>query len=171
MTLEHVIDIFTADTELYHQFLLIDYQYVRLYINSLALQTVAGRMIKNRGFGLGSQFDENSHEYGFICEVVNGCREILKMVVELSNNGHLKYMPVRIHIRIASASIYLINVRSDILSTTYKSADQPRFKRLSRSALAKRNLMNLFSFWIGACKRSTPAQSMMCTLESAMHHY
>ena len=80
------------DTEVHHKFLLIDYHFVRLYINSLAWQAVAGRMIKNRNIDIASQFEEHSHGYWFIREVVDGCKQILEMVIKLSSDGHLKYI-------------------------------------------------------------------------------
>ena len=94
---------------MYHRFLIIDYQFVRLYINSLALQAVASRMAKHQAFTMGSQ-SEGTQDSGFIREVISGSTKILEMVIKLADDNHLKYMPVRIYIRIASAAIYLINV-------------------------------------------------------------
>jgi hypothetical protein len=98
------------DMSVYHQFLSIDYHFIRLYINSLALQAVANRMAKYQTFTMGSQF-EGSQDSGYIREVISGSVQILEMVIKLADDDHLKYIPVRIYIRIASAAIYLINVR------------------------------------------------------------
>jgi hypothetical protein len=92
----------------YHQFLSIDYHFIRLYINSLALQAVANRIAKHQTFIMGPQF-EGTQDSGFIREVISGSTQILEMVIKLADDGHLKYLPVRIYIRFASAAIYLIN--------------------------------------------------------------
>jgi hypothetical protein len=75
------------------------------------VQAVGARIGRNGDFYTGPQFDEQSQEYSFIREVIDGCKQILQMVIELSADGKLKYIPVRIYVRIASASIYLIHVR------------------------------------------------------------
>jgi hypothetical protein len=97
------------DISVYHQFLSIDYHFIRLYINSLALQAVANRIAKYQTFTIGPQF-EGTQDSGFIREVISGSTQILEMVIKLADDGHLKYLPVRIYIRFASAAIYLINV-------------------------------------------------------------
>ena len=94
-----------------HRLLLIDYHFVRLYINSLALQAVAGRMGKHDRQPIGSRF-QGTRDVAFIRELINGSKEILEMVKNLAGDGQLKYIPVRIYIRIASASSHLINVCS-----------------------------------------------------------
>ena len=58
---------------------------------------------------MGSQ-SEGTQDSSFIREVISGSKKILEMVIKLADDNHLKYMPVRIYIRIASAAIYLINV-------------------------------------------------------------
>jgi hypothetical protein len=80
-------------------------------MNSLAVQAVGGRMVRNGNFSTGSQFEEQSQDYSFIHEVIDGCKKILQITIKLSNDGKLRYIPVRIYIRIASASVYLIHVR------------------------------------------------------------
>lgn len=60
---------------------------------------------------------EGTQDFGFIREVINGSKEIMEMVIKLARDGHLKYIPVRIYIRIASASMHLINVSYISLSS------------------------------------------------------
>ncbi|KAK5988265.1 Transcriptional activator ARO80 [Cladobotryum mycophilum] len=91
-----------------HRLLSIDYQFVRLYINSMALQAVSHRVSTGQNPTMGSQLEKTS-DYAFIREVIDGCTHILETVIKLANDNHLKYIPTRLHIRIASASIYLIH--------------------------------------------------------------
>jgi hypothetical protein len=91
-----------------YDLLLIEYQYVRIYINSLSLQAVATRKMRN--LAIPSQTEIDMQDYGFIRDVIEGSKEILEMILKLSRAGHLKYVPVRVFIRVASASIYLIKV-------------------------------------------------------------
>lgn len=57
-------------------------------------------------------FEQHSVDFGFIQEVVEGSRNILKTVLALSEDGHLRFCPVRIYSRIISASILLLKVSS-----------------------------------------------------------
>ncbi|UKZ81781.1 hypothetical protein TrVFT333_009554 [Trichoderma virens FT-333] len=91
------------------QLILVDYHFVRVYINSLALQAVAGRMWKDDGRMRNLQL-KDSQDSDFVREVIDASTRVLEMVIELSRDGNLKYLPARIFIRVASASMYLINV-------------------------------------------------------------
>ncbi|KAM0254301.1 hypothetical protein ACHAQJ_006942 [Trichoderma viride] len=93
---------------LYHELLMIDYHFVRLFINSLALQAVSQQAYSRQNQSLGSEFEKTS-DFPFIKEVIDGCSQILRMVIRLAEENHLKYMPTRLHIRFASAAIYLIH--------------------------------------------------------------
>ncbi|UKZ56040.1 hypothetical protein TrVGV298_009865 [Trichoderma virens] len=90
------------------QLILVDYHFVRVYINSLALQAVAGRMWKDDGRMRNLQL-KDSQDSDFVREVIDASSRVLEMVIELSRDGNLKYLPARIFIRVASASMYLIN--------------------------------------------------------------
>ncbi|KAL7916891.1 hypothetical protein GGI35DRAFT_434229 [Trichoderma velutinum] len=90
------------------QLILVDYHFVRVYINSLALQAVSDRMCKDDGQMSSSQI-KDSQDSDFVREVIDASSRVLQMVIELSRDGNLKYLPVRIFIRVASASMYLIN--------------------------------------------------------------
>jgi hypothetical protein len=88
---------------------MIDYHFVRLYINSLALQAVARRNSRLPSSSTGSHL-KGSQDFSYICEVISSAKQILEMVIELASENALKYIPVRMFIRIASASTYLVNV-------------------------------------------------------------
>ncbi|KAF4629377.1 hypothetical protein G7Y89_g8772 [Cudoniella acicularis] len=93
----------------------IEFQFTRTYINSLAVQAVVDRALKSGApatgpteFVMTCVFERHSIDWGFIQEVVDGSRKILKKVLELNESGHLRYCPVRIFSRIISASILLL---------------------------------------------------------------
>lgn len=116
--------------------LMIEYQYVRIYINSLALQAVVDRCTSNAGGGVapggsvsghsGPQLSpQTQHYYGklplgqlggfgaedqeYVREVVNGSRDLLRTVVEgLLPNDYLKHAPVRTYFRIISGAMFLL---------------------------------------------------------------
>lgn len=86
-----------------------DYHFVRVYINSVALQAVAGRLFKDDGQMRNTHAMDNQ-DSDFVREVIDASSRVLEMAIDLSRDGNLKYLPVRIFIRVASASMYLINV-------------------------------------------------------------
>lgn len=102
------------------QVLLVDYQYVRMYINSLAVQAIVDRLQrKDQGPSpatshLDYDFLEivSSQDYKYVQEVTSASREILQITVLLANAGALRYAPVRVFIRITSASIFLLKAIS-----------------------------------------------------------
>lgn len=118
----------------------IEYQYVRIYVNSLSLQAVvercsteagnrfnAGQPGNGTGTGLDSAtLTENQQTYygklplstfgnytladqDYIKEVVDGSRELLRIVVDgLLPGGYLKHAPVRTYFRIISGAMFLL---------------------------------------------------------------
>ncbi|ROT42115.1 hypothetical protein SODALDRAFT_303160 [Sodiomyces alkalinus F11] len=130
----------------------IEYEYVRIYVNSLSLQAVVERSASNAGnsaqagqAGQGGQvpistaqlspqtqnyfgklplgqlggFGATDQEY--IREVVDGCRNLLRTVVEgLLPGDYLKHAPVRTYFRIISGAMFLLKTfalgapRSDV---------------------------------------------------------
>lgn len=110
-----------------HEILAIEYEYSRVYINSLALQAVVERCVTNTHTasttnapnGLGSipsgaippqmlvrWYGDDRH---FIREVVDGCRNVLTIVTKgLEPGGYLKHAPVRTFFRIISVTIILL---------------------------------------------------------------
>lgn len=117
--------------------LTIEYEYVRIYVNSLALQAVVERCTANAGVTTNAAHGGNvavgnaqlspqtqnylgnlplGHLGGFghedqeyVKEVVDGCRNLLRTVVEgLMKDGYLKHAPVRTYFRIISGAMFLL---------------------------------------------------------------
>ncbi|KAI1393262.1 uncharacterized protein F4822DRAFT_423730 [Hypoxylon trugodes] len=116
--------------------LTIEYEYVRIYVNSLALQAVVERCTANAGASTAAHggsvavgnpqlspqtqnylgnlplghlggFGHEDQEY--VKEVVDGCRNLLRTVVEgLLKEGYLKHAPVRTYFRIISGAMFLL---------------------------------------------------------------
>ncbi|KAK0623293.1 hypothetical protein B0T14DRAFT_536212 [Immersiella caudata] len=117
--------------------LTIEYEYVRIYVNSLSLQAVVERCTNNAsgGSAAGGSVSGNSapqqlspqtqNYYGklplgqlggfgvedqeYVREVVNGSRNLLRTVVEgLLPGDFLKHAPVRTYFRIISGAMFLL---------------------------------------------------------------
>lgn len=117
--------------------LTIEYEYVRIYINSLSLQAVVERCTNNAGnangvvngaqaaphnaslspqtilsYGklpLGQLGGFTIHDQEYVREVVQGSRSLLRTVVDgLLPSGHLKHAPVRTYFRIISGAMFLL---------------------------------------------------------------
>jgi hypothetical protein len=90
----------------------IEYQYVRIYTNSLGMQAVVERTLAETDPDVPQEdtlsFNLEPRDYDFIQEVVDGSCQILQKVCQLSETGALRYSPVRIFLRITTSSIYLI---------------------------------------------------------------
>ncbi|KAG6001755.1 hypothetical protein E4U21_003866 [Claviceps maximensis] len=146
--------------------LTIEYEYVRIYVNSLSLQAVVERCSSNTGHsaaGNNSSSSNNNdnendnnggggqathhgttqlspqtlinfgklplgqlggftvHDQEYVREVVDGCRNLLRTVVDgLLPGGYLKHAPVRTYFRIISGAMFLLKTfalgapRSDV---------------------------------------------------------
>ncbi|KAF4551197.1 Fungal Zn(2)-Cys(6) binuclear cluster domain-containing protein 12 [Elsinoe fawcettii] len=109
----------------------IDYEYCRVYLNSLGLQAVVERCTRNtpkqevnatkaaqgmaQALASGASIPASVLEkcYGsdrfYVNEVTDGCRRLLKSVVEgLYPGEHLRHAPVRTYFRIISVAIILL---------------------------------------------------------------
>ncbi|KZM24519.1 uncharacterized protein EKO05_0008595 [Ascochyta rabiei] len=95
-----------------HDMLTIEYQYVRIYTNSVGMQAVVERTLAETDTDVPQDdilpMNLEPRDYDFIQEVVDGSCQILQKVVQLSESGALRYSPVRIFLRITTSSIYLI---------------------------------------------------------------
>lgn len=91
--------------------LLVEYQYIRLYINSLALQAVAERQ-SSQEVGLDGQTVRISEEEAIYIEhVVDASKSILNyMIYEFAPRGYLRLSPVKVFLRIISAAVFLVKV-------------------------------------------------------------
>lgn len=127
--------------------LTIEYEYVRIYVNSLSLQAVVERCTNNANqtasnnsngqnnvttlspatlmtYGklpLGQLGGFTAQDQEYVREVVEGCRNLLRTVVDgLLPGGYLKHAPVRTYFRIISGAMFLLKTfalgapRSDV---------------------------------------------------------
>ena len=101
-----------TDDSLHFDLLLIEYQYVRVHIHSLAIQAVASRQVDRKNRLNGNSVDISTQDHILLREVHGGCDRILETILKLNREGHLRYLPIRTYIQVASASVYLIKVRS-----------------------------------------------------------
>ncbi|KAJ9667364.1 hypothetical protein H2201_002565 [Coniosporium apollinis] len=91
----------------------IEYQYVRIYANSLGMQAVVERTLEEADSSEGSPDEAlamslDAADYDFIQEVVDGSCAILQKVIKLAETGALLFSPVRIFLRITTSAIYLL---------------------------------------------------------------
>lgn len=98
--------------------LLIDLEYIRLYIFSLALQAVLGHWTNNVAPGTDEQMSNMAfselyrRNEAYITEVVKAARSLLKLVADgLLPGDYLKHAPVRTYFRILSGAMFLLKVR------------------------------------------------------------
>ncbi|KAJ5761224.1 hypothetical protein N7520_008380 [Penicillium odoratum] len=94
--------------------LFIEYHFVRVYTHSVGMQAVVERALADAD----SNFDDarpmtiEQTDYEYIQEVIDGCCQILRKVAQLAETGALRFSPVRIVLRITSASIFLMKALS-----------------------------------------------------------
>lgn len=115
--------------------LTIEYEYVRIYVNSLSLQAVVERCTNNATqtvsnssngqagtttlspatlmtYGklpIGQLGGFTAQDQEYVREVVDGCRKLLHTVVDgLLPGGYLKHAPVRTYFRIISGAMFLL---------------------------------------------------------------
>ncbi|EKG11279.1 hypothetical protein MPH_11624 [Macrophomina phaseolina MS6] len=100
--------------------LAIEYQFVRIFVNSLGMQAVVERTLDEADDFNQPNPDPNtpippiqplsvdSTDYDFIQEVVDGSCEILRKVIKLAEANLLRFAPVRIYLHITTSAIYLI---------------------------------------------------------------
>ncbi|TID19047.1 hypothetical protein E6O75_ATG06168 [Venturia nashicola] len=126
--------------------LLVEYEYSRIYLHSLALHAIIQRCVSNTPVnrnvqpvapdnnGRATSEASSSKSNGgaiapgivrkwmgadapFIAEVIDGCRNILEIVKTLAAKGHLKHCPVRTYFRIIAGACFLLKCPDDILQT------------------------------------------------------
>ncbi|KAJ5085032.1 hypothetical protein N7532_009803 [Penicillium argentinense] len=99
--------------------LFIEYQYLRVLVNSVGMQVVLQRVLTHDNPHSETTIDHSfiertrrlnmtGREYGFIEEVIDGCCQTLEKVALLGNTGALHYSPMRILFRTISSSIFLM---------------------------------------------------------------
>ncbi|CAD6567272.1 MAG: hypothetical protein ASARMPREDX12_000176 [Alectoria sarmentosa] len=118
--------------DLYPRIILsIEYHYITLYINSLALQAVMEHWASKanplpQGESPQSPVSTMSSSYAslynrnepYIREVIDSSRTLLRHVLDvLLPDDHLKHAPVRTYFRIISAAMFLLKVNDSLLPT------------------------------------------------------
>ncbi|KAJ5116662.1 hypothetical protein N7456_001010 [Penicillium angulare] len=120
--------------------LFIEYQHLRILVNSVGMQLVVQRVLSQSGLQTETTIDRffierarqlnmTTQEYGFIEEVFDGCRQSLERVVSLGNKKILYFSPMRILFRTISSSIFMIKalalgVRNSKLREALQILDQ-----------------------------------------------
>jgi hypothetical protein len=94
-----------------------DYYYARIYIHSIAIQALVDRissLSSDDGLWQNHEIWRSKHAQDFtsVNEVRESSRKILTMAVELCDEGVLQYCPVRVFLRIVSASVFLLKSMS-----------------------------------------------------------
>jgi hypothetical protein len=111
--------------------LFIEYHYIKMYINSLAIQAIVERAVSQSPSSSTNPnnptkvplptnlplHDEilisiSPHDYQLTATVVNASTLILRKTTDCAQNMTLRYAPVRIYLRIVSASIFLLKAIS-----------------------------------------------------------
>jgi hypothetical protein len=99
-----------------HQLLKVEYYYVRMYINSIAIQAVVDRTSQtNAEYLLLDQElmrTEYAHDFRSVDEVRETSGHILAIATCLGELGILQYCPVRFFLRVVSASIFMLKALS-----------------------------------------------------------
>ncbi|CAG7935233.1 unnamed protein product [Penicillium nalgiovense] len=95
--------------------LFIEYHFVRVYTHSVGMQAVVERAVAENdpnNFDGVRPMTIDPTDYEYIQEVIDGCGQILQKVTHLAEAGALRFSPVRIVLRITSASIFLMKALS-----------------------------------------------------------
>ncbi|KAH6874051.1 hypothetical protein B0T10DRAFT_449475 [Thelonectria olida] len=96
--------------------LAIEFEYMRMHINSLALQAVTERYLHNQ-LSRQSSVDQaqlrlhgcTPDDWQFVRDIAEGCRSMLQAVVYgLIPGNHIRHTPIRIYFRIASGIMLLL---------------------------------------------------------------
>ncbi|KAK2861435.1 hypothetical protein FQN49_004201 [Arthroderma sp. PD_2] len=94
----------------------IEYQFVRVYTNSIGMQAVVERVLNESDPDIVMedvrQTNMDDIDYEFIQEVIDGSCSLLQKVTSLAESGALRFSPVRIFLRITSSSIFLLKALS-----------------------------------------------------------
>lgn len=98
----------------YFDILFIEYHFVRVYTHSVGMQAVVERVLADSDPRAEEvrALNIDPIDYEYIQEVIDGCCQILQKVIQLAENGVLRFCPVRIFLRITSSSIFLMKALS-----------------------------------------------------------
>ena len=88
----------------------VEWEYIRLYINSLALQAVAERESSQSAID-GQALQVSDEDAVYIDHVVDASKSILNyMIYSFAPKGYLQSSPVKVFLRIISAAVFLVKV-------------------------------------------------------------
>ncbi|KAL2070138.1 hypothetical protein VTL71DRAFT_14818 [Oculimacula yallundae] len=97
----------------FRDILFIDYQYIRLCINSLAIQAVVERtQLQSTEVNVLQVNNMSPSDYALNLEVIDASCLILRKTISLGHSGQLRFAPVRLYLRIITASIFLLKAMS-----------------------------------------------------------
>lgn len=103
-------------SESFYDNLFIDYQYVRIYCNSIGMQAFCERSFGEDVADVqrcdGPRRAVEAGEQGHIQEVISGSCKILERVILLGQSKRLRFAPVRTFLRTVTASIFLLKAMS-----------------------------------------------------------
>lgn len=101
----------------FRDLLAIDFMYMKTYVYSLALQAVAERTMNSKVTqGLPNELlftisNVNAKDYEFIQNVIDGAKAVLQAIISMEWTEKLRFLPVRVYMRIISACISLLKVQ------------------------------------------------------------
>lgn len=86
--------------------LAIDFNYMRVYFNSVAAQAI----VENKRNGNAPLRRSNED---CVTEIIDGARSVLEHVVQdLLPDGSLKFIPIRTYFRVLTATLFLLKVNT-----------------------------------------------------------
>ena len=101
----------------FREILFIEYQFLKVFINSLGIQAVVERTLaatnaRAQGLEETRSINVQDADFEFIQEVVSACSQILEKVSALAESGTLRFSPVRFFLRVTSSSVFLLKALS-----------------------------------------------------------
>lgn len=90
--------------------------YTKTYIYSIALQAVAERTMSYKETQalpdelLFTVTRFGPCDYAFVQNVIDGAKDLLGAVITMARTSRVKFMPVRVYVRVISACIFLLKV-------------------------------------------------------------
>jgi len=153
----------TAQTDQSRLMLLVEYQYIRLYINSLALQAVAERQSSQVVSLDGQAVRISEEESVYIEHVVDASKSILNyMIYEFAPRGYLRLSPVKVFLRIISAAVFLVKVLFLLSLLKYRLSLSVEVPMISTSHLL---------CWIQRSRYCGPRRLMICIWRTGFPSY
>lgn len=100
--------------ELPQDTIFMEYQYARIYINSLGMEAVCQRALSEMEADPEHTFQPsaNFEEHGYINEVIDGGINILERVIGLADSDRLRYSPIRTFLRTTTTCVFLLKAIS-----------------------------------------------------------